>query len=860
MRIASAMSALLILAAHLTAAGEVSFTAKPTVARDGDRTAITFTASRTCDVAVSIEDAKGRVVRHLVAGMLGKNAPAPLKPDSLSQAIPWDGKDDLGKAAEGGPFKAKVSLGLSPTLESLIGYRPETLGGLRALAVGPDGNVYVFHCYGSSHPHDGTTVCAVFDRAGKYVKTILPYPASLPEEKLKGVRRVDVGNGVRVPFIYQFETRSMVPGLGDLPSQRAVVTRDGRLAFVGIQEGPQPFAQAGEARLTVVHTDGGVPPDGALKTLIHPATDSAASLALSPDEKTLYATGVRASKHPPIRPGGAAKCFDCEHTGHTWSHSAPTRRVYRFGWNDPQVSEFDKDVAFKEPVNVAVDKDGHVYVADLADERIVVLKPDGGLRGSFKVARPQRVEVNRKSGAVYVLSGETKIEVIKFSSDGRELARQAVPIGAGKQGYFPIRRPVMAVDDSADPAVLWVGGPLYRIEDLGKSFGKPVRVVPDADPREKGEPGSILSVMDLTVDRQHGWLYVNNYWRYDTTAGNWEKISAPGNPMWPYSNPGSANGTMGLDGNYYVHGYLPNKASVYGFSVYVSRFGPDLKPLPLSAATENGGRLRGPALDFGYGHAADAAGNIYVLWKKCPNDPGDLERAHALYVYGPDGRLKKAKLVDSEIPFVRSVRLDYAGNIYLHVGVRPGKSTLPPGLQGQLLEGREDPDAVNRINPYPLIYGSVIKFGPEGGVIRKGSGGVVCNYSYGQVTEIKGAKWISPGTSNVVSWGAGGTVAACRCELSGLDVDGFGRSFFCDAGRFRVGVLDTAGNELCWVGSYGNQDSAGPSSSVPTPEIAFAWPQAIAVDDKAVYVGDRLNRRIVRLRLACAAVATAAVP
>ena len=49
---------------------------------------------------------------------------------------------------------------------------------------------------------------------------------------------------------------------------------------------------------------------------------------------------------------------------------------------------------------------------------------------------------------------------------------------------------------------------------------------------------------------------------------------------------------------------------------------------------------------------------------------------------------------DADIPFIRSVRVDYAGNIYLAAGLRPGKSTLPPGLQGKLPEGREDRDAV----------------------------------------------------------------------------------------------------------------------------------------------------------------------
>jgi hypothetical protein len=272
-----------------------------------------------------------------------------------------------------------------------------------------------------------------------------------------------------------------------------------------------------------------------------------------------------------------------------------------------------------------------------------------------------------------------------------------------------------------------------------------------------------------------------------------------------------------------------------------------------------------------------------VLWKKFPADRGDLERAHALYKYGPDGQLLKEKLVDSDLPYLRSVRVDFAGNIYLLCGLRPGKETVPPGLRGQVPDGPRDRDAVNGVNPYPLIYGSVVKFGPEGGVIRKGAGGVRCNYSYRGVTDVRGAQWIFPGMSVMCSWGAGADgVAACRCEVPGFDVDGFGRSFFCDAGRFRIGVLDTAGNEICWFGGYGNQDDGGardegrgarpeapnqpgdsaprPSSPAPRPaKIAFAWPQAVAVDDRTAYVGDRVNRRITRVKLAYQAEAVLAV-
>jgi len=100
----------------------------------------------------------------------------------------------------------------------------------------------------------------------------------------------------------------------------------------------------------------------------------------------------------------------------------------------------------------------------------------------------------------------------------------------------------------------------------------------------------------------------------------------------------------------------------------------------------------------------------------------------------------------------------------------------------------------------------------------------------------------------------------CLCEAASFDVDGFGRSFFSDAGRCRVGVLDTTGNEICWFGGYGNPDSAGPGSAIPKPEIPFAWPQAVAVGDRAAYVNDRINQRIVEVKLDYAAVETTAIP
>src|SRR5437016_5517428 len=73
------------------------FTKKPAATKTGDKVTIAFAVDRATDVAVFIENAKGEVIRHLVAGVLGKNPPPPLKASSLEQSVGWDGKADYGK-------------------------------------------------------------------------------------------------------------------------------------------------------------------------------------------------------------------------------------------------------------------------------------------------------------------------------------------------------------------------------------------------------------------------------------------------------------------------------------------------------------------------------------------------------------------------------------------------------------------------------------------------------------------------------------------------------------------------------------------------------------------------------------------
>ncbi|MFH0983128.1 MAG: hypothetical protein V2A79_16535 [Planctomycetota bacterium] len=96
------------------------FAAKPAVTTAGAETHISFGASGPADCAVAILDAQGKVVRHLAAGVLGKNAPEPLKKDSLVQDLAWDRRDDSGKPVPPGIYRAQVSLGLAAKFDHAI--------------------------------------------------------------------------------------------------------------------------------------------------------------------------------------------------------------------------------------------------------------------------------------------------------------------------------------------------------------------------------------------------------------------------------------------------------------------------------------------------------------------------------------------------------------------------------------------------------------------------------------------------------------------------------------------------------------------------------------------------------------------
>jgi hypothetical protein len=170
----------LLVPAAMGPAGEVAFTAKPAAARDGDKVKITFAVSGPTDVEVAILGSDGKVVRSLAAGVLGAKdpPPLPLKP-RLSQELVWDGKGDWNLSVGDGPFQVRVRAGMGVQFGRTIGDSPYNFYEMYCAGMAVDQKTGELYCM-LRRGRDAHLFCLrVYDRTGKYLREIMPYPAGL---------------------------------------------------------------------------------------------------------------------------------------------------------------------------------------------------------------------------------------------------------------------------------------------------------------------------------------------------------------------------------------------------------------------------------------------------------------------------------------------------------------------------------------------------------------------------------------------------------------------------------------------------------------------------------------------------------
>jgi len=687
MRERNAATALAVLWAIVVAApalaGEVPFTAKPAAVKDGDRVKIVFAVSRETDVAVYVENGKGEIVRHLAAGRLGKNAPEPLKSDSLEQSVAWDGLDDDGRKAEGAPFKVRVGVGLRASYAGVAfadadKTGPNRVEGVMGLAAGPDGRLYVLDRCGAWLYWHGSKIL-VFGRDGSYEKTIKPFSPTLPIERVKATGAFVNSFGAVNPVI-QRPLALTFYSHEDIPQQPAV-TPDGRivLAVRAVEE----YHGHDVGHLGMIDAEGGVPAAAFAGPSLKAGWTALPCLASASDGKAVYAVGM--GKH------------------NVWADSKPWHAVYRatlpergpaeIFFGEPEKPGSD-DGHLSDPRSVAVDGKGHLLVADFGNNRVVILKEaDRSFAGSFPVAAPLWVGANPKTGAIYVASQES---VARFSGwkEPKEQARLKLPARGDKDERF---RWHFALDTSAETPVLWIGRsrgtlpPLLRCEDQGDRFTDPMPARcaatqflwrPAADPLRREVACRIGGTWDSK-------LHI-----LDEATG---KVRIVGRDV-----AGSEGRThrLGPDG------------SIYGVdhALGVIRYDRNGKPMPF-AATAADPELRGrlPAGNTGTtawerDFSVDRRNDIYVR-KRGPQYHGLM----TVEVYGQEGQHKRTALWTVS-DGMYGPRVDPKCNLYIMEAIHPIGQPYPEEFRGHF-QTKAAPDWC------AWIYGSVVKFGPEGGAV-----------------------------------------------------------------------------------------------------------------------------------------------
>jgi hypothetical protein len=796
---------------------------------------ISFAVTRATDVAVRIRKA-GRTVRHLAAGVLGDSPPPPLKP-GLRQVLDWDGTDDAGRPVEPAGCTVQVCLGLTPTLDRMLGWRGEAVGtegsahraGVVGFAVEPDGRCFVLYS-GSKKP----TCMFVFSRAGKYLRTVMPYPANLPYEKVKhlGVLRLPDGRHgpiIRHPVMFALypDAYGLSQGIDGLPCQSMARVGD-QVVMVNAwtsRYGPKRGGM-GPRRLLILNQDGSIPDNYLGPVLTGDHTPGFVQLVAAQDGKSVFAAGLRGTHavyKVALDQKGPARCFlgEAGKPGKGKTHL-----------NDPR--------------GLAADRHGNLYVADYGNARIAVFTQGGQFLGEIPAEAPAFLAVHQRTGAIYHLTIRRDHPVNLWCSKLTKLSAVVDATGrwtGGGQvlGSMPWRNyfwQSFAVDGYGESTQIWVGGKatcegLYRVQEKGGEFGPAVPTCPATEPVITS--GGFLAVDRRTEDlytqalggtQRLGWVRING------RTGAAERLKIPGEDI-----------AVGPEGHLYV--LKKNQ---------ILRFDRNGEPAPFAGTGTNvleartaRPYARGPA-HGARGHCVGADGSIYLMgYEKSPTGRTVVD------VCGPDGRLQRRRVIWMPVD-AAGIQVDPAGNLYLTSSIKPKNSIVPAELAGQVPLGRR---WNGRFNWYPWMHGSVVKFPPAGGGIAgapdwtppEGTEPRPVEYVAGYGTEkvaVRNACWVRPGISPAP--GAKG-VQSCVCLVARSAVDAFGRVFMPDATTFSVRVVDTNGNPIVRFGSYGNMDSAGADSAVPEPAIPFAWPQYAAVSDEAVYVSDVINRRIVRVKL-----------
>lgn len=835
-----------ILGAIPVSAAEIALVDGVKVARNGDATEISFTLAAATDVEVAVVATDGKVVRHLAAGVLGGALPppAPLKP-GLKQSILWDGKDDFGNAAQGAPFKIRLRAGMGVKFGRFIGQDPYTFGFINSLTTDENGNLYATACAGDTNQYSPTL--RVFAPDGSYLRTLIPFPASLTAEAASTIARWDEAKGAFVPHNYQSGNPITYPIEAGPEALRVVAV------------GKRWVTMMSEDKLMAMNLEGGrftgpAPLWSKAAQLKNPAWNTP-QVATSADGKYLYISNIAGTKYQP-------KTF--ADTDPKW----PQGRIYRVATNKPGVDPqpfYDLELPNWEEnhywlpdawnkrtaaCGIATDAAGHLFICDLVNQQIVEVDSEGKKVSASKAPWPERVHV-ASNGDLYVIC---RLDKPKDGRVGKKLIRIS---GRGETATITAEMPLTGRLGEASAAGIRDGKPVLWI--AGGSTLVCLRATADHfEPIEtefKQRPDAQLDWARLAVDSERNEIYVNNGTsltaRYDGQSGEGGLLRKEGKPFY------CVDVAVGYDGMLYLR-------TGDSFSGPLARYTRDLSPAPFATGTnllyEIYNRMGIGFSDKGLGAGPHGECYDYYMydWNRyfVAGFDGQGKAIKGTYLQGkmkkpdpksPLAKLPEDRLVNSAVigPVPAEgggICVDLAGNIYVGMRLLPKDFPIPGGFE--------------KDQAYTTWTGSIVKFPPSGGTVLGAVKAddpvdpqgprIVCN---GGKTII-GALAIYPGLSPFSGGSYGGNSSACVCRVSRFGIDRYARLAYANSVTCSTTLIDNSGNKILEFGSYGNFDSQFLSKSgeraISTPEFPLTWPTGAGMSDTSIYVLDTYSKRVLR--------------
>ena len=884
------------------------FVQKPQVTKEGNVFNISFETKGFCDVTIAIENPDGKILRHLVSGVLGPKAPAPLQKNSKVQKIVWDGKNDQEiyvKDAERDACSIRVSLGLKPQFERTLFWTPKKRisHGYPAICAAPEGVYIAESC--------GVDQVRLFDHQGNYLRTVYPFPADK-------VAKVDtlkmhkfIQDGVAKPLKRGFLQGTLLTVTDDgygSPGISGIAANKGQVAIAGLHvnrlgaDGSSaglPF-YGPEVSITVANKNG--------------ARLAPHSLAFSPDGKWLYFADY--SYNWPHNPPFMA-----------WMH-AVMRMPYDgsqpptlFAGELTQGKPSKEEGKFRLPTSVACDSIGRVYVSDYMNDRIQIFDSEGKVLKVIPILKPAYINIHQKTGDIYVFSflraevgydpqPDVEPMMTHLGAFDNPIVKNKCPLpkigGGGSYFWKAYFKYTIEFDSWADKPTIWLmngntGG--ASIADDG-SVGNP-RITQDdncAQLYEETEGKLVLKQkfqdevkktvsrlnppilwrQRLTVNPVTGKLYVlegdcgvmkavNQLVELSPDTGAIKLIDLP---MGAEDLCFDQNGLLYIRTDIMVVRYDPTTWKEIPFDYGIEKenhsYGMGAKAGNMVSAIMTPGHRSFSFWHLGgidvsvKGHIAVTTcngfemetpawhpGEAHMKYDGKPYKPGVYPgrmRWGEIHIWDKYGKPIKEDAVPG-MGHLNGIGIDQDDNIYMLTSAK------------RIIEGKQTDPAMGNDSSGTVIkvLANKNKFYSSGG-----SGNISVPLPVAEQPkrsiDIAG---MTTGWAEGAEWLYGGIglskPGACICWNSRFSKDYFNRSFAPEIQNFSVAVIDSSGNLILRVGKYGNVDDGKPivaeggpkeTNSIGGDEVSLFYACYVASEtDKRLFIADAGNTRILSVKL-----------